>query len=224
MAFVNLKKNEIQAKIVYYGPGRGGKTTNIEYIYKKAKTKIKSDIVKLNTQEGHTLFFDYLPFDIGTVNGYNWKVQIYTVPGQIKYRATRRMLLRGVDGIVFVADVMALRRAENIISLQNLKEDLAHYNKRIDRIPLVIQYNKMDLLNKGISLLPTDTLEKDLNRMLKAPYFEASACFGINVIPTLKKIIVKTMFSIKKNLEDAAIRQNRNFKPETARRSKDPHT
>jgi len=216
MAIVNLKKNEIQAKIVYYGPGRGGKTTNLENIYKRFAKRLNSAIVNINTGEGHTLFFDYLPFDIGVVGGYNLKVQLYTVPGQVRYRATRRLLLRGADGIVFVADAMAVRRAENIISMQNLKEDLAHYNKRIEQIPLVIQYNKMDLLNKGIPLLPIETLEKDLNRIPKAPFFEASAWLGINVIETLKKIIVTTMASIKKDLQDAEIRQNLPQKSENA--------
>jgi len=172
--------------------------------------------VTINTGEGHTLFFDYLPFDIGVINGYNLKVQLYTVPGQVKYRATRRMLLRGVDGIVFVADAMAVRRAENIISLQNLIEDLTHYKKRIEQIPFVIQYNKMDLLKKGIPLPPTETLEKDLNKIPKSPFYEASASLGINVIATLKKIIVTTVASIKKDLEDAEIRQNHRLKSETA--------
>jgi signal recognition particle receptor subunit beta len=172
--------------------------------------------VTINTGEGHTLFFDYLPFDIGVINSYYLKVQLYTVPGQEKYRATRRMLLRGVDGIVFVADAMAVRRAENIISLQNLREDLTHYKKRIEQIPFVIQYNKMDLLKKGIPLLPPETLEKDLNKIPKAPFFEASACLGINVIETLKKIIITTVTSIKKDLEDAEIRPNRHLKSETA--------
>jgi GTPase SAR1 family protein len=214
MALVNLKKNEIQAKIVYYGPGRGGKTTNLEYIYKRPAKHLNSNIVTLDTREGHTLFFDYLPFDIGVINGYNLKVQLYTVHGQLRYRATRRVLMRGVDGVVFVADAMAVRRAENIISLQNLKEDLAHYKKRIEQIPFVIQYNKMDLLEKGIPLLPTETLEKDLNQIPKTPFFEASAWMGINVIATLKKIIVTTVASIKKDLNNMEIRQNCFNKPD----------
>jgi len=217
MAIVNLKKNEIQAKIVYYGPGRSGKTTNLESIYKRSAKHINSGIVNINTGEGHTLFFDYLPFDIWVVNGYNLKIQLYTVPGQVKYRANRRLLLRGVDGIVFVADAMAVRRAENIISMQNLKEDLAHYNKRIEQIPFVIQYNKMDLSKKGIPLLQTEMLEKDLNRIPKAPFFEASTCLGINVIATLKKIIVATVASIKKDLADAEMNQARCFQSETAK-------
>ena len=212
MAVTNLKNNEIQAKIVYYGPGRSGKTTNLEYIYKRTAKHINSGIVSISTEEGHTLFFDYLPFDIGEIKGYNLKVQLYTVPGQVKYRATRRLLLKGVDGVVFVADAMALRRAENIISMQNLMEDLAHYKKRIDQIPIVVQYNKMDLLKKGIPLQPTETLEKDLNKFAKAPFFEASACLGTNVIATLKKIIVTTVASTQKDLEDDKIRQNSRFK------------
>ena len=200
MALVNLKKNEIQAKIVYYGPGRGGKTTNLEYIYKKTAKKIKSDIVTINTGEGHTLFFDYLPFDIGVINGYSLKVQLYTVPGQLKYNATRRVLMRGVDGVVFVADSMAVRRNDNVLSLQNLKEDLAHYDKRIEKTPLVIQYNKVDLIEKGIPLLNTETLENDLNQIPETPYYKASARMGINVISTLKKIILTTVTSIEKDL------------------------
>ena len=214
MALVNLKKKEIQAKIVYYGPGRGGKTTNLEYIFKRSSKYVNSNLVTLNTQEGQTLFFDYLPFDIGVINGYNFKVQLYTVPGQLKYRATRRVMLRGADGIVFVADAMVVRRAENIATLQNLKEDLAHYKKSIEQIPLVIQYNKMDLLESGIPLLPIEKLEKDLNQIPKTPTFTASASLGTNVLETLKKIIVKTVASIKKDFESSGGRENRCLKSE----------
>jgi signal recognition particle receptor subunit beta len=172
--------------------------------------------VTINTGEGHTLFFDYLPFDIGVINGYNLKVQLYTVPGQLKYNATRRVLMRGVDGIVFVADAMAVRRKDNILSLQNLREDLAHYKKRIEQIPCVIQYNKMDLLEKGIPLSPIEMLEKDLNRNPETPSFEASAQMGINVLATLKKIIITTVASINKDLNNMEIKQNRRLKSETA--------
>ena len=116
MAFVNLKNKEIQVKIVYYGPGRGGKTTNLEYIYKKFRKRINTEMVTVKTHGDRTLFFDFLPFDIGVVNGYDVKIQLYTVPGQVKYNATRRLVLRGVDGIVFVADAMAVRREKNILS------------------------------------------------------------------------------------------------------------
>lgn len=201
MAFVNLKKKEIQVKIVYYGPGRGGKTTNLEYIYKKFRKRINTEMVTVKTHGDRTLFFDFLPFDIGVINGYDVKIQLYTVPGQVKYNATRRLVLRGVDGIVFVADAMAVRREKNILALKNLQENLANYKKSIFKIPCVIQYNKVDLLEQGIPLLPTDLLEKDLNRQLKRPSYTASALKGTNVVTTLKKIISMTVASIKRDLK-----------------------
>ena len=201
MAFVNLKNKEIQVKIVYYGPGRGGKTTNLEYIYKKFGKRIKTEMVTVKTHGDRTLFFDFLPFDIGLINGYEVKIQLYTVPGQVKYNATRRLVLRGVDGIVFVADAMAVRREKNILSLKNLQENLANYKKSIFMIPCVMQYNKLDLLEQGIPLLTTDTLEKDLNNQLKRPSFSASALKGTNVVATLKKIISMTVASIKRDLK-----------------------
>jgi len=200
MAFVNLKSKEIQVKIVYYGPGRGGKTSNLEYIYKKFAKRINTEMVTVKTHGDRTLFFDFLPFDIGIVNGYDVKIQLYTVPGQVKYNATRRLVLRGVDGIVFVADAMAVRREKNILSLKNLQENLAAYKKSIFRIPSVLQYNKMDLREQGIPLLPVRTLERDLNSQLKIPSFAASAVLGTNVIATLKRIISLTVASIKKDL------------------------
>ncbi len=201
MAFVNLKNKEIQVKIVYYGPGRGGKTTNLEYIYKKFRKRINTEMVTVKTHGDRTLFFDFLPFDIGVINGYDVKIQLYTVPGQVKYNATRRLVLRGVDGIVFVADAMAVRREKNILSLKNLQENLANYKKSIFKIPCVMQYNKVDLLEQGIPLLPVETLEMDLNNQLKRPFFKASALNGTNVVMTLKKIISMTVASIKKDLK-----------------------
>ena len=201
MAFVNLKNKEIQVKIVYYGPGRGGKTTNLEYIYKKFRKRINTEMVTVKTHGDRTLFFDFLPFDIGVINGYDVKIQLYTIPGQVKYNATRRLVLRGVDGIVFVADAMAVRREKNILSLKNLQENLANYKKSIFKIPCVMQYNKVDLLEQGIPLLPVETLEKDLNNQLKRPFFKASALNGTNVVMTLKKIISMTVASIKKDLK-----------------------
>ncbi|UCF93188.1 MAG: GTPase domain-containing protein [Desulfobacterales bacterium] len=201
MAFVNLKNKEIQAKIVYYGPGRGGKTTNLEYIFKKFGARINSEMVTVKTHGDRTLFFDFLPFEIGLINGYEIKVQLYTVPGQVKYDATRRLVLRGVDGIVFVADAMAVRREKNIQALKNLHENLTNYKKSIFKIPLALQYNKMDLLDQGISVLPVEALEKDLNSQLKAPSFPASALAGTNVVATLKKIISMTVASIKRDLK-----------------------
>ena len=201
MAFVNPKTREVQVKVVYYGPGRGGKTTNLEYIYKKFNSQIKTEMVTIKTHGDRTLFFDFLPFDIGKINGYDVKIQLYTVPGQVKYNATRRLVLRGVDGIVFVADAMAVRREKNILALKNLQENLANYKKSIFKLPLVMQYNKMDLNEQGIPLLDLKTLEKDLNSKLKSPSFKASALKGANVIPTMKKIITLTMNSIVSELK-----------------------
>jgi small GTP-binding protein len=201
MAFVNLKKKEVQAKIVYYGPGRGGKTTNLEYIYDKFNNRIKTEMVTIKTHGDRTLFFDFLPFDVGKIRGYDVKIQLYTVPGQVKYDATRRLVLRGVDGIVFVADSMAVRREKNILSLRNLQKNLATFRKSIFRIPIVLQYNKKDLAEQGIPLLSLQVLEKDLNSQLKAPSFEASALLGSNVVETMKKIISMTISSLLKELK-----------------------
>jgi small GTP-binding protein len=201
MAFVNLKHKLIQVKIVYYGPGRSGKTTNLEYIYRKFNQRIKSEIVTVKTHGDRTLFFDFLPFDVGVVDGYQIKIQLYTVPGQVKYDATRRLVLRGVDGIVFVADAMAVRRQKNIQSLQNLQKNLASYKKNLQTIPWVLQYNKMDLKDKGgIPMLPIEVLEQDLNHDFRRPCFPASALYGTNVAATLKKIILLTITSIRKEL------------------------
>jgi len=200
MAFVNLKNKEIQVKIVYYGPGRGGKTSNLEYIYSKFAKRINTELVTVNTHGDRTLFFDFLPLHIGVVNGYNIKIQLYTVPGQIKYNATRRLVLRGVDGIVFVADAMTVQREKNILALQNLQQNLETYQKNIFKLPFVMQYNKMDLKEQGIPLLPVKTLERDLNSDLKMPSYPASAVVGHNVVETLKRIISLTVASIKKDL------------------------
>ena len=200
MAIINLKKKEVQAKIVYYGPGRGGKTTNLEYIYKKFRSRIQTEMVTIKTHGDRTLFFDFLPIEIGKIKGYDIRIQLYTVPGQVKYESTRRLVLRGVDGIVFVADSLAVRRKENVLSLKSLADNLASYKKSILEIPLVFQYNKRDLLEEGIPLLPAEWLEKDLNSKLKAPSFEASALKGPNVVQTMKKIIILTIDSLRKDL------------------------
>lgn len=201
MAFVNLKKKEVQVKIVYYGPGRGGKTTNLEYIYKKFNHRIKTEMVTIKTHGDRTLFFDFLPFDIGKIKNYDVKIQLYTVPGQVKYDATRRLVLRGVDGIVFVADAMAVMREKNILSLKNLQKNLASYKKSIFKTPLVLQYNKMDLAEQGIPLLSVDALQKQLNSQLKVPSHVASAINGTNVIETMKNVIKITMASLKEELK-----------------------
>ena len=197
MAFVNLKNKEIQVKIVYYGPGRSGKTSNLEYLYGKFANRINTQMVTVKTHGDRTLFFDFLPFDIGVINGYDVKIQLYTVPGQVKYNATRKLVLRGVDGIVFVADAMVVRREKNIIAIKNLDENLSEYKKSIHKIPLVMQYNKMDLREMDIPLLPLKVMEKDLNSQLKTPAFPARAVLGNNVIETFKKIVSMTMVSVK---------------------------
>ncbi|UCG11927.1 MAG: GTPase domain-containing protein [Deltaproteobacteria bacterium] len=201
MSFVNVKKKEVQIKIVYYGPGRGGKTTNLEYIYKKMNTNVGTEMVSIKTRGDRTIFFDYLPFDMGKVRGYDVKVQLYTVPGQVKYNATKEVVLKGVDGVVFVADSMEVREEKNLLSLQNLKDNLATHNKDIFKIPLVIQYNKRDLEEKGIPLISLETLQKSLNSQLKVPALAASALRGTNVVTTLGKIISMTMVSIKQKLK-----------------------
>lgn len=201
MAFINLKDKVLQAKIVYYGPGRCGKTTNLEYIYNKCRHQVQSEMVTVKTQGDRTLFFDFFPFDMGKISGYEVKIQLYTVPGQVKYNSTRRLVLKGVDGVVFVADSAAERRDKNLISLRNLEENLALYNKNIYEIPLVLQYNKRDLAKQGVEILDVETMEKDMNSRLKAPSFEASAVEGDNVVLTLKKIIYETMSSLEKELK-----------------------
>ncbi len=201
MALINPKKKEVQVKVVYYGPGRGGKTTNLEYINKKFRSRIKSEMVTVKTYNDRTLFFDFLPFDIGVIKGYTIKVQFYTVPGQVKYNATRKLVLRGVDGIVFVADSMSLRQEMNIKSLENLRENLASFNKDLNTIPLVIQYNKRDLGKQGIPILSIEEMDKALNGQLKAPSFPASAVTGGNIAATMKKIISLTVVSLKEKLD-----------------------
>lgn len=201
MAFINLKDRVIQAKVVYYGPGRCGKTTNLEYVYEKCRPQVNSDMITVKTQGDRTLFFDFFPLDMGKVAGYDVKIQLYTVPGQVKYDSTRRLVLKGVDGVVFVADSTVERRGKNIISIRNLEDNLKIYNKDIHDIPLVIQYNKRDLAHDGIEILDLETMEKDLNAELKVSAIEASAVKGDNVVVTLKKIIALTLASLEQQLK-----------------------
>jgi hypothetical protein len=191
----------IQVKVVYYGPGRCGKTTNLEYVYEKCRPQVNSDMITVKTQGDRTLFFDFFPLDMGKVAGYDVKIQLYTVPGQVKYDSTRRLVLKGVDGVVFVADSTVERREKNITSIRNLEDNLKIYNKDIHDIPLVIQYNKRDLAHDGIEILDLETMEKDLNAELKVPAIEASAVKGDNVVVTLKKIIALTLASLEQQLK-----------------------
>lgn len=200
MALINPKTKEVQVKLVYYGPGRCGKTTNLEYIYKTFQDRMTTKLTTVKTYGDRTLFFDFLPLEIGVISGYNIKMQLYTVPGQVKYKATRRLVLRGVDGVVFVADSMELREKMNLLSLKDLQENLATFDKSIFKIPLVIQYNKRDLEQQGIPIVPVERLEKTLNRQLKVPSFSASALAGKNVVETMKKAISVTVSSLQEKL------------------------
>jgi mutual gliding-motility protein MglA len=200
MANINLKKREVECKIVYYGPGRCGKTTNLEYIFRTFQKQVAGDMVTTETDGDRTLFFDFLPMGLGRIRGYDVRLQLYTVPGQVKYSATRKMVLREVDGVVFVADSLAVRRKKNVISLKDLHENLKEYGLSISKIPLVLQYNKRDLAEQGIPLMPLKTMERDLNRQLKAPSFPASAVKGVGVGDTLKTCIKLTLKSLKKQM------------------------
>jgi len=204
MAVVNLKERIIQVKIVYYGPGRSGKTTNLVYIYNKLQEKLKdrltSKLITINTKGDRTLFFDFFPIELGKIHGLDLKLQIYTTPGQVLYDATRKLVLKGVDGLIFTADSILARREANIESLENLKKNLAYHNLRLEDIPLVFQWNKRDLAENGIPLLDVDTLENDLNAELKAPSFLASALTGYNVFETLKTAAKLTIQSVIRKL------------------------
>ena len=201
MAIFNLKKRLIECKIVYYGPGRCGKTTNLEYIFAQFKKQVKGEMVSINTEGDRTLFFDFLPIGLGQIRGCDVRVQLYTVPGQVKYSSTRKLVLRGVDGIVFVADSLEVRREKNMGSLKDLQANLKEYGKNIFNVPLVLQFNKRDLAAQGIPLMPIDLMERDLNRQLKVPSFEASAVTGTGVGVTLKECLKVTLKALQKEFK-----------------------
>jgi len=192
MALINYASREINCKIVYYGPGLGGKTTNIKYIYTKLNPDIKGKLISLATELDRTLFFDFLPVDLGTIKGFKTRFHLYTVPGQVFYNASRKLILKGVDGIVFVADSQIERFDENIESFQNMEDNLKTYNISIEKIPIVIQYNKRDLPN----ITSVEELQKVLNPQLKYPYFEAVAVQGIGVFETLKEVCKRVLLTL----------------------------
>lgn len=183
MALVNYAAREINCKIVYYGTGLGGKTTNLKYIHSQLAPTTRGELISLATETERTLFFDFLPLDLGSVQGFKTRFSLYTVPGQVEYNASRKLILNGVDGIIFVADSDAMRSKENIESLQNMIENLAEYSLTLDNIPWVLQYNKRDLA----SAMPIERLEKELN-IRGVPSFEAVASEGLGVFATLKAI------------------------------------
>ena len=197
MATFNAKERVIECKLVYYGPGRCGKTTNLEYIHRAGQKYTTSEMVSINTKGDRTLFFDFLPIGLGTVRGCEVKVQLYTVPGQVRYSSTRKMVLKEVDGIVFVADSLNVRRKANFESLKDLQRILAEQNMSIFKIPLVLQYNKRDLAEQGIPIMPVKLMEKDLNSKLKVPFFEGSALKGKGVGATLQKCLNLTLHSLQ---------------------------
>jgi signal recognition particle receptor subunit beta len=185
MSLVNYQTREITCKIVYYGPGRSGKTTNLHYIYGQVPEDRKGTMVSLATQTDRTLFFDFLPLDLGTISGFTMRFQLYTVPGQVYYVATRKLVLQGADGVVFVADSQARQLAENIESFQDLHQNLAEQGSDPRTVPLVIQYNKQDLPRDLI--LPADELSDAIN-FRGVPDFAADALHGPGVFETLRSI------------------------------------
>lgn len=191
MSFINYNAKEIHCKVVYYGPSLGGKTTNLQWIYQKTLSPDKSDLQQLPTDVERTLFFDFLPMEIGEIRGFRTRFHLYTVPGQVVYDASRRLILKGLDGIIFVADSQAERMEENIQSLNNLERNLEQQGYDIRNIPLSIQYNKRDLPNA----LPISQLRTTLNRY-NAPDFEGTAREGHGVFEALKttsKAIITTL-------------------------------
>ncbi len=196
MAFIDLAKKEIQVKIVYYGPARGGKTTNLLYIYKHMSKQVAGKMVTIDTKGDRTLFFDFLPLSLGKIKDMSVRIQLYTVPGQVIYNATRRIVLKGVDGVAFIADSLRVQKQKNIESLLNLEENLSYYGISIHNIPLVFQYNKRDLAKSGIPILSVEELEADLNANFKVPSFEASAVVGFGVFETLRELTKRTIKSV----------------------------
>lgn len=183
MALINVAAKEIHGKIVYYGPGLSGKTTNLQYIHSRIPSNTKGDLLSIATETERTLFFDFLPLDLGKVHGFSIRFHLYTVPGQVLYERTRVAVLNGADGVVFVADAQRDRLADNLQSLRELAQNLTTQGKRFLDYPLVMQYNKMDMPDA----LPTPVLDRYLNT-IKAPRFEAVAPEGKGVFETLRAI------------------------------------
>ena len=193
MSMINYASREINCKLVYYGPGLGGKTTNLEHVYNKVAPASRGKMISLATETERTLFFDFLPVDLGSVRGFKVKFHLYTVPGQVYYNASRKLILKGVDGVVFVADSQLDRMEANLESMQNLYDNLAEYGYDITRIPFVIQYNKRDLPNAA----PMEQLRPVLNPT-KVPEFEACATSGAGVFDTLKAVAKAVLTELKR--------------------------
>ena len=196
MVFFNYATMQMAAKVVYYGPGLCGKATNLHYIYGRTAPGSRGEMVSLETETDRTLFFDLLPLDVGVIGGFKTRVQLYTVPGQVFYNTTRKLVLKGVDGIVFVADSQRAMKEANVESLANLKTNLSEIGIKIEDIPLVFQYNKRDLAN----ILSLEELEESLNPLRASESYEACAVLGQGVFETLKAISRLTLRSLKKRM------------------------
>jgi signal recognition particle receptor subunit beta len=199
MAIIRARSNEIHCKIVYYGPGRGGKTTNLITLHKAVENRIRSELISINTAGDRTIFFDFLPMDLGMIRDFRIKFSVYTVPGQVRYNDTRKLVLRGADGLVFVADSLNVRKRQNVESLMNLHDNLQEIGANAGSIPLVLQFNKRDLSDQA-SIMPTDEMNDDLNPSSQFPWFEASALVGYGVKQTFKTICMLTVTSVGEQL------------------------
>ncbi len=193
MSFINYAAREINCKLVYYGPGLCGKTTNLQYIYSKVDPNSKGKLISLSTETERTLFFDFLPLELGTIRGFKTRFHLYTVPGQVFYDASRKLILRGADGMIFVADSQIERMESNIESLENLEVNLAEQNMKLELMPFVLQYNKRDLPN----IVPVEGLQAALNPR-NVLWFEACAPKGIGVFETLKGAAKLILNELKK--------------------------
>jgi mutual gliding-motility protein MglA len=191
MSMINYASREINCKIVYYGPGLGGKTTNLEYVYEKVAPSTRGKLISLATESERTLFFDFLPVDLGTIRGFKTRFHLYTVPGQVYYNASRKLILKGVDGVVFVADSHPARLDANLESMDNLYQNLAEHDFDLRALPFVIQYNKRDLPDA----LPVEQMAETLNPT-GVPSFEAVATRGTGVFDTLKAISKQVIKSL----------------------------
>lgn len=204
MATINIGNREITCKIVYYGPGMSGKTTNLLFIHKKIPAKHRSEMISLATDGDRTLFFDFLPLVTQAVKGFTTRFQLYTVPGQVFYNATRKLVLQGVDGIVFVADSSWSKMKDNYESLINMKENLSEYGLTIEDVPYLMQYNKRDLSDAA----PVQYLEHLLNReRIRVPYFESIAIRGAGVFETLNAISRMVLVKLLRELSVQKLQQ-----------------
>jgi hypothetical protein len=193
MTFINYANREINCKIVYYGPGLGGKTSNLHYIYEKTSPDSRGKMISLATEADRTLFFDFLPLDLGTIRGFTTRFHLYTVPGQVFYDASRKLILKGVDGVVFVADSQSERMEANIESIRNLEQNLREHGLDLRTIPYALQFNKRDLPGA----VPVDELYRILNYK-REPTFEAVATTGVGVFDTLKSVAKQILVELRK--------------------------